>query len=552
MSETGQGTARRRQRHRRHGRLPAAGPAVVSGLVLCTVLLLPAPAYALAVGGPPARVDTLAAANDLTKFYVVKSPEENGGRVDGLADIAGRTLGDPDRFQEILVLNTGRQLPGGEVFVSAEQVVPGFALRLPVDAEGADVQFGALPDEAGQQGPQQQSGNGTQSPTGAAAPLTNPNRSKSPLDKLNDQVPLPLLFGGIAGVAALTVAIIARRKLARGLRALGRGIAAVARVLRPRLPRPMALALLRRRRAALARRLAADTRTPVVIRSALDELVRTGSKESPTRVYTVRAAPSGLTAAVSGAGRAPAPWTAIAPNDWRREGLPSALAYNGAAKRTDAKDPTGIGELTVIASAGAAEGEEEPESWAAHLTLPHLARVGVDPDGAQVMVGLGQINGALSVRGDLRVAGDTVTALAHGLLELPWQNTVVVAVDPDASALPGLHGVVRVRSVAEVRDRAPAAVFEAAEDLGLGLVRSATGRGEVTGFLLVLRPPNGEEARALAELTSPRGGWTVLTVGDVPGAHWRWYAEPEGTVDLGVLGLRVTVPAPLAAAGDRI
>ncbi|MEU9605585.1 hypothetical protein [Streptomyces sp. NPDC048057] len=547
MSATGQGTAQRRHRRRQRGRRRTAGPAVVSGLMLCTVLLLPGPAYASATGGLPARVDTLARANDLTKFYVVKSPEENGGRVDGLADIAGRTLGDPDRFQEILVLNTGRQLPGGEVFVSAEQVVPGFALRLPVDAEGADVRVGALPDEAGQQGGQQQSGSDAQSPNGAAAPLTNPGRSGNPLEKLDDQVPLPLLFGGIAGVVALTVAVIARRKLARGLRAFGRGTAAVARVLRPRLPRPLALALLRRRRAALARRLAADTRTPVVIRSALDELVRTGSQESPTRIYTVLAASSGLTATVSGAGRAPAPWTEVAPHDWRRDGLPSALAYDGAAKGDG-----GLGERTFLGAAAEQTDEGGAGSRAAQLTLPHLARVGVDPDGAQVMVGLGQINGALSVRGDLRVARDTVAALAHGLLELPWQNTVVVAVDPDASALPGLHGVVRVRSIAEVRDRAPAAVFDAAEGLGLGLVRSAAGGAEVAGFLLVLRPPDGEEARSLAELAAPRGGWTVLTVGDVPGAHWRWYAEPEGTVDLGVLGLRVTVPSPLAVAGGRI
>lgn len=71
------------------------------------------------------------------------------------------------------------------------------------------------------------------------------------------------------------------------------------------------------------------------------------------------------------------------------------------------------------------------------------------------MVGLGQLDGALSVRGDLRVARDTVAALALGLLEPPWQNTVVVIVGPPAGVLPGQHGLVRIPSVSDVRDRAP-------------------------------------------------------------------------------------------------
>ncbi|MFF8618790.1 hypothetical protein [Streptomyces sp. NPDC015350] len=61
--------------------------------------------------------------------------------------------------------------------------------------------------------------------------------------------------------------IVARRPIGRALRATGSWIARAARVLRPRLPRRLALALRRRRRGALARRLAAarggSRRTPV-------------------------------------------------------------------------------------------------------------------------------------------------------------------------------------------------------------------------------------------------------------------------------------------------
>ncbi|MET8828896.1 hypothetical protein ABZX40_05250, partial [Streptomyces sp. NPDC004610] len=499
---------------------------------------------ALRADGLPRTSSALRTA-ELTKFYVVRTPEENGGAVDGLQDIAGRVLGDPDRFQEILVLNTGRVLPGGDVFVSAEQLVPGFALRLPTDAEGPGVQFGELPEEA--PGAAQQS-----------APPQPPSatRSGGPFGA-GGKVPVGLVAGGAAGVAALTVAVLARRPLTRWLRALGRGVARVARVLRPRLPRPLAVALRRRRRARLARRLAADTRTPVLVRSALDELVGAGGPGAPTRVFTVRADGEQLLASVSGGTRAPAPWTAHAPHDWRRAGLPSTPGYE-PRREGNGGSATRAGDLEVRGAMAeyrpSTASDDDPDAGEApQLTLPHLARVGVDARDAQVMVGLGQLNGALSVRGDLRVARDTLTALAHGLLELPWQNTVVVAVDPDPDTLPGLHGLVRVRSLAEVEDQAPARVFEAAEALGLGLVRAPSGPDRITGFLLMMRPPrDSAEAHALAGLAAPHGGWSVLSVGDVPGAHWRWHAEPEGTVDLGVLGLRVTVPAALALSADRV
>ncbi|NUS85076.1 MAG: hypothetical protein HOY75_20655, partial [Streptomyces sp.] len=290
--------------------------------------------------------------------------------------------------------------------------------------------------------------------------------------------------------------------------------------LRPRLPRGLALALRRRRRGALARRLAADTRTPVAVRQALRELVPVEESETarPVRVYSVLAEPTKLLASVSGADRAPAPWTAVAPTRWERAGLPSVI-----------------------------EGDPMDQT----LALPHLARVGVSERGAQVMVDLGQINGALSVCGDLGVAQDTVAALVRGLLELPRQTTVVVAVDASARVLPGLHGLIRVRSVADVKGRAPDEMRGAAEEWGVGLVRGAARTGEITGFIVLPEPLTADEARTLAELSAPEGGgWIVLAVGDVPGAHWRWYAESDGSVDLGVLGHQVVVPTQTLAGAD--
>lgn len=510
-------------------RRTTARVAAVCGLAAVAALSLPGPAQAwdsvrapasvLAFGSAQNRLPQAARAEGLTKYYVIKSPQNNGGQAETLFDIARRTLGDGNRFEEVLVLNSGRPLPDGSVFVSPEQMVPDFALILPEDAKGPGVEFGTLPETA-------VDGSASAGQSAAPALRTATGRAAGPLGGLGDRVGLPWLIGGIGGFAVLTTAIVARRRIARAARASGSTIARGVRVLRPRLPRGLALALRRRRRTALARRLAADTRTPVVVRQALRELVPAGAEaktQRPVRVYSVLAEPTKLLASVSGAHTAPAPWTVLDTNRWERVGVPAAV-------------------------------ETDPAAGPA-LTLPHLARVGVSDRGAQAMVDLGQINGALSISGDLAVAKDTVAALVRGLLELPLQNTVVVSVDPNASALPGLNGLVRVRRVAEVRGKAPEELLDSAEELGVGLVRGAARSGEVTGFLVLQDAPTAEEARALADLSTPAGGgWIVLAVGDVPGAHWRWYAESDGTVDLGVLGLTVTVPTqtPAGAGTGRV
>ncbi|MFJ3906271.1 hypothetical protein [Streptomyces sp. NPDC090025] len=508
-------------------RRTTARATALCGLAAVTALALPVPAHAAdsvrarasvaALASAQARLPRTAGAEELTKYYVIKSPKDNGGQRESLFEIARRTLGDGNRFEEVLVLNSGRPLPDGSVFVSPEQLVPDFALILPEDAKGPGVEFGVLPEaasdalaKAGQSG---------------ASPATT-GRAAGPLGSFGSRAGLPWLLGGVGGFAALTVAIVARRRIGRAARAAGSATARGARVLRPRLPRGLALALRRRRRAALARRLAADTRTPAVVRQALRELIPAGAEaktERPVRVYSVLAEPTKLLASVSGAHQAPAPWTALDTNRWERAGLPTAVEADQAA---------GPG-----------------------LALPHLARIGVSDRGAQAMVDLGQINGALSISGDLVVAQDTVAALVRGLLELPRQSTVIVSVDPSARALPGLNGLVRVRGVAEVQGKAPEEILDSSEELGIGLVRGAARSGEVTGFLVLQDVPTPEEARALADLSSPAGGgWIVLAVGDVPGAHWRWYADSDGTVDLGVLGLRVTVPTqtPAGAGTGRV
>ncbi|MFF3560470.1 hypothetical protein ACFYXS_10605 [Streptomyces sp. NPDC002574] len=485
-----------------------------AALVLALGIAVAATALAPArtASAVPARAATaIALTADDVKYYVVKSPEQNGGHPETLLAIAERTLGDGNRFSEILGLNTGRTLPGGATFTRPEQLVPGFALRLPDDAKGEGVQVGTLPEAT------------AAAPTAAASP----SRAPSATATSGKRVPIgPLVVGGI-GLALLTVLVIARRTLGRLARRTGTALRGAARVLRPRLPRAAQRALRRRRRAALGRSLVADTRTLPVVRHTLRELLAapgplTGPAGAPTRVYSVLVLPTKMLAAVSAGTPVPERWTALDATRWERTGVPTSL---------------------------------EDGAPADGLPLPLLARAGVTGRGhAQFLVDLGQLNGTLGILGDLRVARDTLAALVRSLLETARQDSAavtVVAVDPARTVLPDLHaqhGLLRVPGLQDVSggSRSPLAV--PAPEVGAGLIRSATRTGPVTGVLVLAQPPTENDLPALARLSSPDGGWIVLAAGDVPGAHWRWYAEEDGTVDTGILGHKVFVPVQTAPA----
>jgi hypothetical protein len=306
-----------------------------------------------------------------------------------------------------------------------------------------------------------------------SAPSIGTAVSRPPRDGLG-RLSVGATAAGVGGVALLAALAAARRPLGRALR--------------------------RRRRAALGRRLAADTRTPLVVRHALRELALAGRPGSPVRVRGVLAEPGRVLATVSACGPAPEPWTALTPTRWERTGLvPAEAAASGPGP------------------------------------LPQLTRLGAVGRG-QVLVNLARIGGVLSVLGDAAVARDAVIALVDGLLETaPAGRTVVVAVGPGARDLPGPPSVVRVRNVRQIA--APRGPRTAAVPAGL---------------IVLLHRPDPEEAQALAALAGPKGGgWTVLTVGHVPGARWRWYASADGTVDAGVLGHRVVVPVR-PSAGCRL
>jgi hypothetical protein len=87
----------------------------------------------------PGRV----AAVDETKYYIVNGMR--GGQRDTLFSIAAATLGNGNRYPEIVALNRDRVQPDGGRLTDPLIVKPGWVLQLPVDATGPDVRVGPLP-----------------------------------------------------------------------------------------------------------------------------------------------------------------------------------------------------------------------------------------------------------------------------------------------------------------------------------------------------------------------------------------------------------------------
>jgi hypothetical protein len=78
-----------------------------------------------------------------------------------------------------------------------------------------------------------------------------------------------------------------------------------------------------------------------------------------------------------------------------------------------------------------------------------------------------------------------------------------------------------------------------------GPVRGTAARLPVRGLIVAAGNLDERETADLIALCGSRGGgWTGLVCGEVgDGAHWRWRADADGTVDIPVLGVDLIVPA---------
>src|SRR5690242_16471642 len=99
------------------------------------VLVLFVAAYVTAI--TPAHAD-----DGVEKVFVVANPSQTGGQVPTLQSIAASTLNSQARAGEIFNLNRGlRQPDGGVLSTPQDRLHPGWILRLPQDATGADVRL---------------------------------------------------------------------------------------------------------------------------------------------------------------------------------------------------------------------------------------------------------------------------------------------------------------------------------------------------------------------------------------------------------------------------
>ncbi|MEV6860635.1 hypothetical protein AB0M44_06490 [Streptosporangium subroseum] len=445
----------------------------------------------LYLGGAALAAD----AADVVKVYVVRTAEQNGGTPDSLALIAARTLGDGNRAGEIFDLNRGRAQADGTALTNPGDLRPGWILRLPEDANGPDVQ---LAQESGGDGAAQPDGAASTAPDGAG---TQPfvQGSQPPTQASNTIVlPLPAVLAGLGAflLALLTAAIVARQQVRRLFAAMARAIR--------RLGDPVRRARRLRFRTSLAAAFAGDGESLRTAHGAVAEL--TGRKGHA--VHAVSVDDAGVTAWVATADAPPAPWQDLGEARWRRP-------------------------------AGAFAPPTQPAyGTGSQLPSPSLVAVGVDEQGGKVFVDLSRLDGVLSVTGDPGVARDVVQGL---LAEVARSKPAVpVAVlqttGGPAVALPGT-----MRRIERFDPRpagAPATAREA------GTLRAAARLHPLEALLVASGTPTAQEAADLLALCGPGGaGWTALVCGDAQGAHWRWWAAPDGSVEIPLLRLTVTVPA---------
>jgi hypothetical protein len=168
-------------------------------------------------------------------------------------------------------------------------------------------------------------------------------------------------------------------------------------------------------------------------------------------------------------------------------------------------------------------------------TLVDVARSGDH----EVLLDLESAPGIVSVGGDHDVARDVVTSMAVELATNSWSDGVdvhLVGFSDDLSVLAPEH--LRPHALLdEVLDgferRGPAT------PAGTDLRPGRDGDRVRPGVIVVSGPPTEAQVERLRRLVSDgRTPVAVLCVGDVPSAGWRFAVSPDGTLDLGVLGVR--------------
>jgi hypothetical protein len=446
-------------------------------------------AFLVAIGAA-GSAEAAAPGDDLIKVFVVQDPAQTGGQLATLQSIAAATLGDAARADEIFDLNRGlTQKDGGALSSPGDQLHPGWILRLPKDASGPGVQLAK--DTGGQ-------GNASTPPaSGSTAPPGTGDEQSTMLT-----VPLAAVIAILGAIllALVTAGIVGRRKVRAGFAAVRRGLNKLGEPARRR--RRLA------QRRATSRWFDADVDSVRRAYGTLGEFAAT-DREPERPVHALSVDDAGVTVWLSASDAAGAPWTSIDSTRWRR---PAA-----------APGRPGPGDGGVTSPAD--------------LSTACLVRAGTGADGRPVFVDLSRLDGVLSVTGEKVVARDVVqNLLAEIARTRPGTPVTVLRGTADAPSLAVPPSLQQLPQVTPQHVTAPVPAQ--------GTARGAASRRPLKGLVVVAGTPNGREATELAALCGPGGaGWTGLVYGETQDAHWRWYTDGYGHVDIPVLDLKLMVPA---------
>jgi LysM domain len=431
-------------------------------------------------------------------YYDVSPPQ--GRHHDSLWDIADRYLGDGRRYKEIFELNAGRDQPDGRRLDQARLIRPGWVLVMPADAAGPGLRreeppaLATLPSHgsgAAVRADQGAADATTSASTGATADVATRDTRATESATTGSQSP----WRGAIGASLVAAGLLAALRRTRGAAKVEPDLTGTEEALR----------------------LAADEVGAAFLDRALRGLVVLSADHDQLmpEVYAACLGREQLILSVSPPREdAPAPWVS---------------SDNGRAWTISRAD---------------ADGTEVPGDVLA--PYPGLACFG-DQDAWRMLLDLESAPGVVSLGGDDVSARAVAASVAVELATNPWSDSVRVTMVGFGDALDGL---------APGRLRHADSLDEVLADVEACLARQARGaasdsvlrgRGQrpdralwAPEFLVLSAPPSPQELSALSALTADgRATCGVLTVGDVPGARWRFVVSKNGLLDTGVLGLKL-------------
>jgi hypothetical protein len=216
---------------------------------------------------------------------------------------------------------------------------------------------------------------------------------------------------------------------------------------------------------------------------------------------------------------------------------------------------------------------EDGRSWSIHADeLGNLASSALAPypalvnvarsHGFDLLVDLEYASGLVAIGGDPLIAREAVMSTVVDLATHAWSDGVdvqLVGFGDDASRLPTSN--VRVAADLDTALDELEGSVRAATDLLQRLGADGVLNGRLRGRHAELAPkvlvlsgaPSAQQLQRISALqASGRTPLSVVVVGDVVGARWRFVVDSNGTVDLGVLGVSGTVRRYTAELHDRI